>query len=78
MHHSSNPLSCVNTLFAVCITTVFTIPMVFPVWTFAEPVTITLQRGAGGYTGCSDRELRNTEGNFGEGPDTGLLVVSEL
>ena len=44
----------------------------------ASTVTVILQQGAGGYTGCSDRELRNTEGNFGEGPDSGLLVVSEL
>lgn len=49
-----------------------------PFSTFAETGTISLQQGLEGYSGCEDQELRNTEGNFGQGPDEGILVVSEL
>jgi len=39
--------------------------------TLAASVTVTLQNGSGGYTGCVDRELKYLIAPFS---DTGILV----
>jgi hypothetical protein len=44
---------------------------------FAQSQTITLQQGLNGYNGCTDRELRDPETNYGSGPKEDMLLISE-
>ena len=43
----------------------------------AGTITVILQQGLDGYSGCTDRELRNPEKNYGIGPRENVLAVSE-
>ena len=44
---------------------------------FAQTKTITLQQGLNGYSGCTDKELRDPETNYGKGPKEDSLLISE-
>ncbi len=43
----------------------------------AQPTKITLQQGLNGYNGCTDKELRDPDRNYGRGPREEVLVVNE-
>jgi hypothetical protein len=43
----------------------------------AQPQTVTFQQGLNGYGGCTDRELRDPETNYGDGPKEDALLISE-
>jgi hypothetical protein len=43
----------------------------------AQSHTVTFQQGLNGYGGCTDRELRDPETNYGGGPKEEMLLVSE-
>ena len=43
----------------------------------AQTQTVILQQGVDGYTGCEDKELRDPQRNYFNGPDEQVLVLSE-
>jgi len=59
----------------------FCIVLLAVAWCFssvsAQSKTVTLQQGLDGYSGCEDKELRNTEKNFGSGPKETNLLINE-
>ena len=45
---------------------------------FTQTKTITLQQGLDGYSGCTDKELRDPARNYGKGPTETTLLVNDL
>ncbi|MBN1575531.1 MAG: hypothetical protein JW913_03210 [Chitinispirillaceae bacterium] len=42
----------------------------------AQTKTVILQQGLDEYSGCEDKELRNPEKNYGNGPKESTLVLN--